>query len=308
MSADRTRRDTIYFLGFKNSILRCSFQISEWLFEQMGDTEFAKVHLREHLGGLIVPPISEGFWSIYTSSKDLCERNGQIDQTIRTFQNMLTRIPEWSDTTLATEVDRILKVSKCTYMDDLIMGVFIAYMKSFASLHYRGNSSQIKIEFERPSVAKFIHELYKHSARKLWQVAYLFRTVGTTSEQQARNRQDIEKIISDCMEQVIRAFLPWEAIAKNYFVDAPTDVPVVQSSEPATKTVTFEEDDESSSDEEEEDDAPPPKLNLSEETDTIEVKDLDEKPQEVTIPETPVDPLKEIESKVEEGESLVLNL
>jgi len=175
----------------------------------MGDTEFAKVHLREHLVGLIVPPISEGFWSVYTTSKELCERNGQLDQVLRTFQNMLTRIPEWSDSTLATEVERIIKVSKCNYLDDLIMGVFIAYMKSFASLHYRGNSSQIKIEFERPSVAKFIHELYKHSARKLWQVAYLFRTVGVPSEQQARNRQDIEKIILECMEQVIRAFLPW---------------------------------------------------------------------------------------------------
>ncbi len=276
----------------------------------MGDTEFAKVHLREHLGGLIVPPISEGFWSIYTSSKELCERNGQLDQVLRTFQNMLTRIPEWSDSTLTTEVERIIKVSKCAYLDDLIMGVFIAYMKSFASLHYRGNSSQIKIEFERPSVSKFIHELYKHSARKLWQVAYLFRTHGVSSEQQARNRQDIEKIISDCMEQVIRAFLPWEAIAKNYFVETPTDVPVVATPEPSMKAVTFEEENEDSDDEEEEqeeedDEAPPPKLTLSEETSTIEVEDLD-RPQEVVVPE--VDPLKEIESKATEGESLVLNL
>jgi hypothetical protein len=274
----------------------------------MGDTEFAKVHLREHLGGLVVPPISEGFWSIYTASKELCDRNGQPDQILRTFQNMLTRIPEWSDATLATEVERILKVSKCTYLDDLIMGVFIAYMKSFASLHYRGNSSQIKIEFERPSVAKFIHELYKHSARKLWQVAYLFRTQGISSEQQARNRQEIEQIILNCMEQVIRAFLPWEAIAKNYFVDAPTDVPVVPQEQPA-RTVTFEEDDEEGSDDEEEEEVPP-KLTVSEEVGTIEVEDLD-KPQEVAIPEVKqeeVDPLKEIESKVTEGESLVLNL
>jgi hypothetical protein len=275
----------------------------------MGDTEFAKVHLREHLGGLVVPPISEGFWSIYTSSKELCERNGQTDQILRTFQNMLTRIPEWSDSTLATEVDRILKVSRCNYLDDLIMGVFIAYMKSFASLHYRGNSSQIKIEFERPSVAKFIHELYKHSARKLWQVAYLFRTQGVGSEQQARNRQEIEQIILNCMEQVIRAFLPWEAIAKNYFVDAPTDVPVVPQEEPA-RTVTFEEDDDEGSDDEEEDEEAPPKLTVSEEAGTIEVEDLD-KTQEVALPEVKqeeVDPLKEIESKVTEGESLVLNL
>lgn len=279
----------------------------------MGDTEFAKVHLREHLGGLIVPPISEGFWSVYTASKELCERNGQHDQILRTFQNMLTRIPEWSDSTLATEVDRIMKVSKCTYLDDLIMGVFIAYMKSFASLHYRGNSSQIKIEFERPSVAKFVHELYKHSARKLWQVAYLFRTYGVPSEQQARNRQDIEKIILECMEQVIRGFLPWEAIAKNYFVETPSDVPVVAPPPGPARTVQFEEENEEESDDEEEEEYPeeeaPPKLALSEEVGTIEVQDLDEKPQVVELPVSEeVDPLKEIESKVTEGESLVLNL
>jgi len=276
----------------------------------MSEAEFAKVHLREHLAGLIVPPISEGIWSIYNSSKELCERNNQLDQILRTFQNMLTRIPEWSDSTVATEVERIMKVSKCTYMDDLLMGVFIAYMKSFASLHYRGNSDRIKIDFERPSVAKFIHELYKHSARKLWQVAYLFRTLGNTSEQQARNRQEIEKIITECMEQVIRAFLPWEAIAKNYFVETPTDVPVVAPVEPATKSVSFEEEeaDSDEEEEEEEEDDEPPKLNLSEEEATIEIKDLD-KPQEVTLPEIKeeVDPLKEIDGKVSE-ETLVLNL
>jgi hypothetical protein len=270
----------------------------------MGDAEFAKIHLREHLGGLIVPPISEGFWSIYDSSKELCDRNNQPDQILRTFQNMLTRIPEWSDTTLTTEVERIVKVSKCGYLDDLLMGVFISYMKSFASLHYRGDSSHIKIEFERPSLSKFVHELYKHSARKLWQVAYLFRTVGTTSEQQARNRQDIEKIITECMEQVIRAFLPWQTIAKNYFVDAPTDVPVV-SSAPATKTVQFEEE---SVDSESDDEEEPPKLQIGDEEATLEVEDLDKKEEQaVEIPQQEIDPLQEIESKLS-AETLVLNL
>ena len=271
----------------------------------MAETEFAKVHLREHLAGLVVPPISEGFWSIYTSSKELCERNGQPDQILRTFQNMLTRIPEWSDSTVATEVERIVKVSKCGYLDDLIMGVFIAYMKSFASLHYRGNSSQIKIEFERPSVAKFIHELYKHSARKIWQVAYLFRTMGVSTEQQARNRQDIEKIISECMEQVVRGFLPWEAIAKNYFVETPQDVPVI-AQEPQTKTVQFEE--ESDSEDEEDDEEEIPKLNIGEEAGAIEVEDLDKKEEQpAPVVEEEVDPLKEIENKVSD-ETLVLKL
>ena len=267
----------------------------------MTDADFAKTHLRAHLSGLIVTPISEGFWSIYNSSKDLCERNGQPGEILRTLQNMLTRIPEWSDSTLTTEVERILTVSKCDYMDDLLMGVFISYMKSFASLHYRGNSSHIKIEFERPSLSKFVHELYKHSARKLWQSAYLFRTIGVTSEQQARNRRDIEAIISDCMEQVIRAFLPWQSIAKNYFVEAPNDVPVINSA-PPSRTVMFEEEqeDESSDDEEE-----PHKLQVSEEEEKIDVQELDA-PQEVTIPQE-LDPLQELEQRMTE-ETLVLKL
>lgn len=248
----------------------------------MTDTEFAKTHLREHLSSLLIDPVSEGFWSIYGSSKELCERNGQLDQILRTFQNMLTRIPEWTDVTLSTEVDRIVKVSKCTYIDDLLMGVFIAYMKSFASLHYRGSSSEIKIEFERPNLTKFLHELYKHSARKLWQVAYLFKTVGISSEQQARNRQEISKIISECMEQVIRGFLPWEAIAKKYFTQDQIESPIIDSES-----------------EEEEEEKPKPKLTFSDEVETLEFENLDEE-------QAVEDPMKELESKV--GETLVLNL
>ena len=61
-------------------------------------------------------------------------------------------------------------------------------------------------------------------------------------------------------------------------------------------------------DAEDEEDEVPPKLNVSEEVGTIEVEDLD-KPQTVELPVSEeVDPLKEIESKVTEGESLVLNL
>ena len=279
-------------------------------------TEFAKTHLREHLVGLLVSPVADGFWSIYDSAKELCERNGQMDQILRTFQNMLTRIPEWNEDTLQKEEERIVKVTNCRYMDDLLMGVFISYMKSFASLHYRGSQSELKIEFDRPSVGKFIHELYKHSARKLWQMAYYFKTVGVTSEQQARNRQEIEKVVTDCMEQVIRSFLPWETIAKKYFSedDAPS-VPIkVQHAPEMPKTVSnqvkFEDTpepesgSESDSESEEEDRG---ELKVGDETAEIEFEDLDkpvELPHKADVKED--DLLKEIEGKM--GETLVLNM
>lgn len=262
----------------------------------MTDTEFAKTHLREHLAELIVSPVAEGFWSISSSARELCERNRTPDQVLRTFQNMLTKVPEWSDITLATEVERVQKVTKCTYLDDLLMGVFIAYMKSFASLHYRGGSTEIKVEFDRPSLAKFVHELYKHSARKLWQTAYLFKVDGVRSEDQARNRQEVEVTIGKCLEEVIRSFLPWSAITKKYFSEPEEEIvkevePEEEEGEdekPSAKSVSFGEED--SEDEE------PPKLQISEEETTLELPELAEEE----------DPMKELEKKAQE--TLVLNL
>jgi hypothetical protein len=285
----------------------------------MSSTEFAKTHLREHLVSLIVPPVSDGFWSIYDSAKEVCERNGQLDQVLRTFQNMLTKIPEWTETTLNAEVERIIKITKCSYMDDLLMGVFISYMRSFASLHYRGSSSEIKIDFNRPSFAKFIHELYKHSGRKLWQVAYHFKTLGVSSEQQARNRQEIEEIVTNCMEQVVRGFLPWEAIAKKYFADeevAEEEQPAIKEEpvkeEPKHQKVKFDDLEEEDEEEEDDDEESLPNIKVSDEVAELDFKDLDEKPEpkvvEVKIPEIPKqeDELENFESRA--TDSLVLNL
>lgn len=258
----------------------------------MSDAEFAKTHLRDHLMSIIVPSISKGFWSIYDTSKALCERNGQPDQVIRTFQNMLTKIPEWSDTTLTTEVERIETATNCSYLDDLLMGVFIAYMKSFASLHYHGNSTHINVDFERPSMNKFIHETYIQSARKLWQVAYLFKTIGVNAEQQARNRQEIVHLLNEAFETVIRSFLPWKTIAKQFSDASSSGATQV---EPPRKVVFEEEEDDASSDEEDED-APKP-LNISEEEATIDID---------TFSDAEEDPLKEIESKA--SDTLVLKL
>lgn len=269
----------------------------------MSDTEFAKSQLRDHLASLIVPSVSEGLWSIYNSSKEVCERNQQVDQTIRTFQNMLAKIPEWSQTTLDTEVDRITKTTKCGYLDDLVMGVFIAYMKSFASLHYRGKASQVSIDFDRPSLATFVHHMYIHSARKVWQVAYLFKTIGVSSEDQARNRQEIESIVRQCMEQVIHSFLPWQSITKSLSSepDSVEESSDEEEEEPEKKNVKFDymSDDDSAAEESEEE--LPPRLSISDDVATIDIEELDKEEQKEEV-----DPMKEIETKVRD--SLVLKL
>lgn len=221
-------------------------------------TEFVKQTLRENLARTLVPHIADGLWSVYDNARVACERNKQPEMTLQTFQNLLTRIPQWSDEILNTEVDRITVASKCDYIEDLLLGVFVSYIRAFASLQ-QSDSAHVNIEFDRPSISKFIHAFYKLAARKSWSQAYLFKTIGVNSEHQARNRRDIEAMLQDSMNEVIDGFIPWREISKAYFhaKEVPPTRPPTPMPEPP-KPVTFGEheireyDAESEDDEEEE--------------------------------------------------------
>jgi len=244
-------------------------------------TDFVKQTLRENLGRTLIPHVADGFWSIYDNAKSACERNKQPDQVLRTFQNLLTQVPKWTADTLKKEVDRISAASKCDYIEDLLLGVFVSYIRAFASLQ-QTQSEHVDIPFTRPSVEVFLHKFYVQSARVFWSNAYLFKTVGVSSEQQARNRRDIDLMLADTLNEVIDSFIPWKDISKAYFKapevpehPAPTPVPEISApvavpapalvEEPPKPAVKFgqnevqesDTEDEEDSDEDTDDDAPP---------------------------------------------------
>jgi hypothetical protein len=72
-------------------------------------TEFVKQTMRENLTRVLVPHIADGLWSIYDNAKTACERNQQPEKTIQTFQNLLTRIPQWTEDVLKKEVEQVAK-------------------------------------------------------------------------------------------------------------------------------------------------------------------------------------------------------
>ena len=186
-------------------------------------TDFVKQTLRENLGRVITPHVADGFWSIYDNARTACERNKQPDQVLRTFQNLLTQVPKWSPETLKKEVERIATVSKCDYMEDLLLGVFVSYIRAFAALQ-QAKTEHVDIPFTRPPLDTFIHKFYVHAARAFWSNAYLFKTIGATSEQQARNRREIDTMLTDMLNEVIDSFIPWKDISKAYF-KAPEEAP-----------------------------------------------------------------------------------
>jgi hypothetical protein len=245
-------------------------------------TEFVKQSMRDNLTRVLVPHVSDGLWSVYDNAVKACERNNQPEKTLQTFQNLLTRVPQWTTEVLDKEVDRIITASKCDYIEDMLLGVFVSYIRAFATLQ-QSEATHVNIEFERPSVSKFIHTYYIAAARKCWSQAYLFKTMGVSAEQQARNRRDIDTLLEATVGEVIDSFIPWREISRAYFhakdlpsraaEPAPVTAPPVTFEE-KPKVVEFETDNEESEDDDgSEDDRP--KLSLGEEI-TLE-EDEDDK-------------------------------
>ena len=287
------------------------------------EAQFAKRHIRNRFSLMVLPHVSEGIWSVYENAKTICEKNDQMDQVLKTFQNLLTRIPVWTDEVLQTEVKRITSASKCSYLEELLTGVLLTYLRAFAAIQYRSTQDSVEVEFERPPLPRFLHEYYKEVARRCWEHAYLFRTIGVQSEQQARNRKQIEDILDTAFDTVLDSFLPWQSIVNTYFsvqdapaptadviqptetvISAPTPSPAPEV-ETEKKVVAFEaeaeaEDDDEDADEETDDEHP--KLHLSDETLELDLgaEDAEEKHKDEDGEEVNLVP--------EDGEGLVLKV
>lgn len=247
------------------------------------ELQFAKKHIRNRFCLMVLPQIHEGLWSVYENAKTICEKNSQIDQTIRTFQNLLTFIPKWDETRLAAEVERIQTASGCTYLEELLTATLITYLRAFAAVQYT-QAPEIEVEFERPPLPRFIHELYKECARQCWTHAYLFKTYGVSAEQQARNRRELEQVLDGAMDTVLDSFLPWKSIVDKYFKEPSKEEVRAQAEAAVTgRGVSFTDDNEvkeiepnSTDDEEDEDeeDTEDEKMVVSDETVELDAEEL----------------------------------
>ena len=200
-------------------------------------------------------------------------REKQPEKTLQTFQNLLTSIPKWNEETLEKEVERITTASKCDYIEDLLLGVFVSYIRAFASLQ-QTEATQVNIEFDRPSLSKFIHTFYIAAARKSWSQAYLFNTINVSSTQQAKNRRDIEAMLEATVGEVIDGFIPWREISRAYFqareeAPKPAAPPPVTFAPPQVHEFETDDEDEDSEDEDR------PKVTLGEDVTLDEEEDDD---------------------------------
>ena len=165
------------------------------------------------LVSVLTPLVIEGFHSIFNESWKLCVDSNETNKYLMTFQNLLSRIPQWNSVIVEEERKRIIERSGCNYLEDLITCVHIIQLKVLTCI--RVGNKQKKIDISIPKLDHFLHRVYIHSARKLYRNVYLFEKKISDLQVQ-KNGRELEIIIQESILSTIRESIPTEAIIRAY--------------------------------------------------------------------------------------------
>lgn len=165
------------------------------------------------LVSIFTPLVIEGFRSIFNEAWKMCADTDEMNKYLMTFQNLLSRVPQWNSIIVEEERKRIVERSGCNYLEDLITCVHIIQLKVLTCI--RVGNKQKKIDISVPKLDHFVHKVYVHTARKIYMNIYLFEK-NVTPLQQQKNLRELEVIVQECIMMTIRESIPTEAIIRAY--------------------------------------------------------------------------------------------
>ena len=181
----------------------------------------AKEEYTKQLISILKTCIYQGIKSIYMDAKDICHQDNTPDNVLITFQDLLSRIPKWSQDIINKEFERISTTSKCDYIDDLLKVVYVSHIKVLTIVHRAQNNKKLSLKI--PSGGHFIHLCYIECAREFWKDPYLLSDRGSKFEQQ-KNMRESETMIAECINETIRKQLPVRHILKEFLNDPDEDI------------------------------------------------------------------------------------
>ena len=142
---------------------------------------------------ILTPLLIEGLKSIFDESYKLCKSNNEMDKYLMTFQNFITRIPNWNPSVIEQEKKRIIEKSHCEYLEELVTCVHIIQLKLLTTM--RVGQKQKKIDINIPKLDDFIHKCYINVARKIYKNVYLFEIINIPPLQIQKYNRELEIII-----------------------------------------------------------------------------------------------------------------
>jgi len=158
-----------------------------------------------HLVNLLNPLIYEGIQSIYDRALKCCETN-----VLKTFQDFLSEIPNWSQLIIDEEYNRI-KARMPIYFEPLLKATIESNITLLTSCSLN-NNKQVLLE---PDTKVFIQLSYKEAAREFYNNPILLYHKYTPIEIK-KNQRDSLDIIKQSIQNAIRKILPMEDIVNKY--------------------------------------------------------------------------------------------
>ena len=142
---------------------------------------YAKLEYTNQLIDTLSPHVFDGVKSIYDEAKKTYSKD-QSKTILSFFRIFLEKVPSWSNEIIETETDRIIEVSCCDWLDDLITAVFISHTKILTSI---GSNQNANVDLTIPKTVNFVHKCYINIAREIWKNPYLYNeNINGTDYQQ----------------------------------------------------------------------------------------------------------------------------
>ena len=176
----------------------------------------AKEEYTRQLINILRTPMYIGIQSIYNDAKNVCQNDNRPNDVLMVFQELLSRIPKWSQEIINQEYTRITDSSKCDWIEDLLKVIYVAHIKVLTIVNSAQKNKKISLKI--PAGGHFTHLCYIELAREFWKNPYLFSDRVSKLEYQ-KNMRECEGIISNCIVETIRKQLPVRHILKEYFGD-----------------------------------------------------------------------------------------
>ena len=204
----------IFYLSFlQSNIYFASMETNQSSIAILAD---AKEEYTRQLINILRTPMYIGIQSIYNDAKSVCQNDNKPNDVLMVFQDLLSRIPKWSQEIINQEYTRITDSSKCDWIEDLLKVIYVAHIKVLTIVNSAQKNKKISLKI--PTGGHFAHLCYIELAREFWKNPYLFSDRVSKLEYQ-KNMRECEAIISNCIVETIRKQLPVRHILKEYFGD-----------------------------------------------------------------------------------------
>ena len=184
----------------------------------------ARVEYQKQMANKLVLPLLEFFRKIRA---DLWAESQQ--SILSRFQKKCAEIPKWNQDMVAEETNRLIEVSRCDYLEELMTALFIAHTKVMASV--RVNKKSKKLTITVPKLDHFLHRVFTEAAKAFWKAPFLFQEELPAVERQ-KNLLQAEAIIEESIYAAVRDMLPIKKILQEY-ISEPGDEDVEDEVKPA---------------------------------------------------------------------------